>query len=709
MNKLIPLLILLISCLSLSGQSQKLDSLLSVVEKQDENEQVKNYWLITREMVKFDSALASNNYSKLKALVAKNNSEINRAMLAHANAYIEEFFGDVDRALEFYKNALFLFEAAGEIKYAGEVTQDLTFVYGQLQENKLSLQYAKKATQLFAKCGDSLNLIGAYSNVGRLYHLKGQLDSALIYLYKGIEVADYYNPPAKMEAKYRTNAANLFNNIGISYVQKKQPNNAVEFYKKALKIRISQKDTVEIANMYLNIGGVDFENENYARARNYLDSASAIFLKKQHIPGVILCKTNGAAISNLLEEYSQAISYAKEGLELSTQLDDKNNIATNNIHLGRAYASIGNNTLASRHFANAIKIADAQESKIIKSETYDAQYEVALKNLDYQTALQSRNSYFKLRDEMSEENKSRDISELETKYETRQKEQQIALQDAQISEQKAELERNQILLVAAALLLILLVTIGFLQRNRLKKKQQLKLREAEVRAREAEINATISSQEKERARYARDLHDGFGQMISVLNINLKNLEGSPKPDERQKVFENSSQVIDEMYGELKNICFDLMPQTLIKHGLESALNEFSGRVNQTGKIFVELNIFGLEERLTELQEISLYRISQEWVNNILKYSDASKITLQITRDESEITLLIEDDGMGFDQSLLSAGKGNGWRNLNTRAKLIHGELELETNPDHKGNVLIVNAPATLLRKEELDKNTMETV
>ena len=108
----------------------------------------------------------------------------------------------------------------------------------------------------------------------------------------------------------------------------------------------------------------------------------------------------------------------------------------------------------------------------------------------------------------------------------------------------------------------------------------------------------------------------------------------------------------------------------------------------------------MDERLSEIQEISFYRISQEWINNILKYSDAEKVTLQITRDEGEITLLIEDNGSGFDKNLLTQGKGNGWKNLNTRTNLIKGELELETHPDNKGNTLIVNAPRQLQHAEQ---------
>jgi two-component system, NarL family, sensor kinase len=145
-----------------------------------------------------------------------------------------------------------------------------------------------------------------------------------------------------------------------------------------------------------------------------------------------------------------------------------------------------------------------------------------------------------------------------------------------------------------------------------------------------------------------------------------------------------------------------MPQTLIHQGLAAALREFADRINGSGKVFVEVNIFGLEARLTELQEISIYRIAQEWVNNVLKYSDAKKVTMQVTCDDKEITLLVEDDGMGFDRELLLTSKGNGWKNMTSRANLIMGELDLDTQAGIRGNTLVMNASLTSKTpKEEL--------
>jgi len=207
------------------------------------------------------------------------------------------------------------------------------------------------------------------------------------------------------------------------------------------------------------------------------------------------------------------------------------------------------------------------------------------------------------------------------------------------------------------------------------------------------MQAIVKGQEDERNRFARDLHDGFGQMISALNLNLRGLQSVRGTDieNRMDIYNASSDILKNMHTELKNICFDLMPQTLLKHGLEAALMEFAQRINASAEKHVDVHVHGLNSRLSELQEISLYRITQEWVNNILKYSDARRITIQITRDETELTLIIEDDGMGFDQKVLKQGKGNGWRNIQARANLISGQIDVDTQPTMRGTSFILNA------------------
>ncbi len=517
-----------------------------------------------------------------------------------------------------------------------------------------ALDFYQKALDYEIKLTDSTGIAEAYNNIGVIHFYAGNVDKCLEYITKSIDVQERSNGTYAVLLKG-------YNNLGAIYQHyKKDYDSAFKYYDKTRELSKSLEEIRDWTIALNNLSGLFQVSGDLDKALSYSKQAYNVRVDQNNKEGMITSLITLSGIEQMRKNYSAAEDYLNKALNISRDIGSDQLTLQSYLHLSENYEMKG----------------------------------------DYKNALLFARNQISWKDSVFNESKDRAVSELETKYETEKKEQQIELQDAQLAEQSAELERNRVLLAASILAIIFIVAIAGLQRSRLRKKQQLKLQEAKLLAREAEINATISSQEKERARYARDLHDGFGQMISILNMNLKNLNEGAKPNERQEVFNASSKVIDDMYDELKNICFDLMPQTLIKNGLESALMEFVDRINQTGKITVELNTFGLEERLMEVQEISLYRISQEWINNILKYSDAQKVTLQITKDTDEITLLIEDNGSGFDKSLLTSGKGNGWKNLNTRSNLIQGVLELETLKDVKGNVLIVNAPVSIAMKKD---------
>lgn len=222
------------------------------------------------------------------------------------------------------------------------------------------------------------------------------------------------------------------------------------------------------------------------------------------------------------------------------------------------------------------------------------------------------------------------------------------------------------------------------------------------------MRAIVKSQEDERRRFAEDMHDGLGQLISSLHLNLTNLESiqSTQTEKRLEIFQTSRSIIEDMYGELKNICFNLMPQTLISSGIAEALKESANRINKSDKLYVSVKVYGLNKRLSELQEISIYRISQEWINNIIKYANAKRITLQITKDDEEITLMIEDDGIGFDISILHTGKGNGWKNISSRANLMKAAIHLDSTPVTRGSTFILNIP--LLSPQSVQSESLKS-
>ena len=205
-----------------------------------------------------------------------------------------------------------------------------------------------------------------------------------------------------------------------------------------------------------------------------------------------------------------------------------------------------------------------------------------------------------------------------------------------------------------------------------------------------EVTAVIASQEEERKRFAADLHDGLGQIISAVRLSLS------KENPQQSTVDHALALLNDMNVEIRNIAFNLMPQALMKDGLEQALQEFATRMNRTGKVHVSVQSFKVDTQLGTEQKIALYRVCQEWVNNVVKYGKGQNISIQLVQHIEELMLTIEDDGKGFDTNLLVLGQGNGWRNINSRIGLIKGTIEIDSEPGRQGTTVMISIPLLTL-------------
>lgn len=562
--------------------------------------------------------------------------------------------------------------------------------YQSIGDYDSALYYLRYALQIRLQQGDSVNLPKILNNIGICHDEKADYEEALKNYFQALQIAELHHD--------LHTSAMLLGNIGIVYKKQEDYEMVLKYYEKALDIYKQLDAEFGIAATTGNIGSVYLQLKDFHQAIAYSRKAQKLYEQlgySRYVPYVV---GNAAIASDSLSLKERAEMLYLQAIAGHQAHDNKYELAFQYKNLSSFYFQEKKLSKAQDYLNQSLVLAEAIGANEMLKDALKLGSEIYAGLMHFEKAYALHLKYEALKDSLFQIHKTRQIYELQTKYETEKKEQRIALQQSEIAEQTAENQRNLIFIGGLVCIIILLTVIFLLVRSRLRKQQMLIQREAEIRLREAHIETTIASQEKERTRFAKDLHDGFGQMISILNLNLKSLEDGDK--DRHTIFKRSTQVLEDMYQELKSICFNLMPQTLIQHGLEPAIREFAGRINATGKLFVATDVFGLDERLTDVQEISLYRIIQEWVNNIMKYSDADKITIQITRDEAELTLLIEDNGVGFDTSLLKIGKGNGWRNMQTRINLIKGELEIDSTPGVKGSALIVNARLALTPSEK---------
>lgn len=567
------------------------------------------------------------------------------------------------------------------------------------------------------------DLEGAALNyIGITHEAQGNYTDALSFELKALEMSRKSGDEAK--------TARLLNDIGIVHDEKGDWQKALEYYYEARRIFEQRKDTSNMAMVLSNIGIVLKAQKEYQQVIGYYREARQLYQQLNHKFGMAACDANLGSVYMMLERYDSALFYSLRANEAFEQQHVQQFLAMTLCNTGMTYDKLGQEGPAMNYLLRAQKLFESYDNKKelasvliylggvhrktgrvaeglnkverglamainigAKEQVQDAHREMAelyAAQGDYREAFREHQQYAIMKDSLFQQEKARQVAELQTLYETEKKENAIQqlTQENQLKDFRNT--RNELIIVLMTVLLLGLMGLGWLWRNRTQLKQEAEIASTRSELKTAQLKAVITSQEEERRRFAADLHDGMGQMISALRLNL-----SHDPVQQSKV-EEAVGILNEMNVEIRKIAFNLMPQVLMNSGLTEALTEFANRINRTGKVQISVQAFDLDGSMSAEQKIALYRIGQEWVNNVIKYSGASKISIQLVQHEDELVVTVEDNGSGFDASALYSSEGNGWKNINSRLGLIRGAIEIDSAPGRTGTTVVITVPTRQL-------------
>jgi len=204
----------------------------------------------------------------------------------------------------------------------------------------------------------------------------------------------------------------------------------------------------------------------------------------------------------------------------------------------------------------------------------------------------------------------------------------------------------------------------------------------------------IESQENERKRIAAELHDSLGQSLLVVkNYAAMALKEPKLPDKTQKQLQEISDSASTSIEEVRAIARALRPYQLDRFGLTKTLEDAAETASQSAHFQISTAVENIDGSFSPEAEISIYRIVQEWLNNVVKHARAQKARMVVRREDGLIRMILEDDGVGFDYDAVMkrSSAGLGLANLAERARLLGGTLKIETAPG-KGTRLSVELP-----------------
>ncbi len=587
-------------------------------------------------------------------------------------------FTNADTARHYGLNALSMAQSAGIDTLEAEALNFIGITHEAQGNYNDALDYELKALALLRKIGNDSKTANTLNNIGIVYDEKGDYKNALEFYFEARRIFERIQEPAKI--------AMVLSNIGIVLKAQKEYKQVVVYYHEALGIYKKLNNRFGVAACDANLGSVYFQLANYDSSLYYSLRSTREFEEQGNKQFLAMTLCNAGMAYDKIGNGKDADTYLIRAQKLNEEYDNKKELSAvltirASVHRksGRIADGIG---LARRALEIAEKIGAREQMMDAHKELSD----LMLAAHDFKGAYDERLAYQAVKDSTFQQEKSRQIAELQTAYETEKKENAIRLLTQENRVKDLQIGQNRILTIALVVILLGMTAFGFLWRNRMKLKQQAEIEMAKAAMKEGQLQAVITSQENERRRFAADLHDGMGQMISALRLNLSN---NPVP---VKKVEEAVDILNEMNVEIRKIAFNLMPHVLMTSGLTEALTEFANRINRTGLIHVTIQAFDVNTKMSEQQKVAMYRICQEWVNNVMKYSHANRISVQLVQHEQELVMTIEDNGNGFDTAALFKSDGNGWKNINSRLGLIHGSIDIDSTVGRQGTTFIVTVP-----------------
>jgi two-component system, NarL family, sensor kinase len=534
--------------------------------------------------------------------------------------------------------------------------------------------------------------------------------------------------------------AETYNNLGIVYWRWLNNEKVMEYYTKSLTINRAKKNIPGQIRNYMVIGnyyaqevpfvaGRDQKNTKFRHAIGHYNQALELLKQAPHprnLATTLQNKGNVYADTSFSEsDSSQALSNFRMSLVAFASLQDSVSIAGLEVSIGYVYEAYMDLNRALAHYQKALNLyrklhQDAYMFEVLRNlgNVYTSKKEYALARSSYaegmyyarrngdvyamsalsqnlaraNAALGQYNDAYRYLDssvvhlnKMYEENTNKFKQESEIKYETSQKESELKIKTVQR-------DGIMIVLIVALSLSIIIVLLSRQRQKTLgqlrEKEEGLHRKHVDELLKKQEINSLVSylnGQEEERKRVAEDLHDRLGSTLSATKLYLNSTQAS-----QSSSFIRASELLDQAVTEVREISHNLLSGTLSRFGLLQALEELKTMVSNTNQLKMDVFTNGVT-RLPTNVEIIIYRIIQELVSNILKHAHATEITVQLTRHTHELTLTVEDNGIGFDTGKKNPKSGIGLMNVESRVAALRGSFYIDSGKGN-GTTITINIP-----------------
>lgn len=554
-------------------------------------------------------------------------------------------------------------------------------------DKEASLVYLWKINQL--KTIDSVNTSKLYYRLGLVYNKIRQQDSALYFLFKALK---YNNSPiSELHAKINYRIAYVYDNLDKNNLE-------LNYLNKAISITKVMEDTNMLLYLYNSkatcfTGLQDSITYKIDSSLYYYKKALTLKTpsKKEQIRSLIN-QNIGAVYLGHHDNLDSAKHYFNKALNYKTSPRELANIY---MHKAIIASKNKNLKLAIKHYHNsksyASKINDLELLSYIEEDLSNL-YEQQSNN---ELALKHYKSFKTLNDSISKVEVLKNSEDIQTKYETEKKEKENIQLQADIKEQERQ---KRTLWVVSLIIIVFGFITAFLIYKNIKRKQKLAERNKELETQKlvaalkdqelASIDAMITGQEKERQRIANDLHDDLGGLMATIKLHFNAFKDKQSPE----LFNKTTTLLDDAYQKIRSIAHAKNSGVIANQGLLKAIKTMAQTISVSNQIQIQVHDHGLQKRLENSLELTLFRIIQELITNIIKHAHASEATIHLTNHDDVLNIMVEDNGIGFNPKHLSSKThGMGINSIDKRIDHLNGTMTIESEPN-KGTTIIIDIP-----------------
>lgn len=667
---------------------------------------------------------SENVDSLIEELQHKTKKKEKKEEIELLNELAFQFNKDENKSEEYAKKALQLSKDSGYSKGEGDAYIRLGIIAKNRGQYELSKENYFKALEIREKIKIKEPIVATYNNLGILFKQQGQFTLALNYFEKGLQNIDITVGDAEK--------AKILNGMAACYQHLGEYQRALELNDKVIEIREKLNDTIDKAKALITAGNIYqklrnftsgeakykeslsiFEMMNYdeGQAKSFINLGNIYYEQKELEKGLkcyqkamrlkdalpeddlaILYRNIGACYAEL-EKPDSALIFYNESKEIYQA--NQNNFGLSDIEssFGSLYLKLKQYPKALKHLTESLNIFKKNElsDPILKLHILKALSDAYSESGDLSAAFKFESQYSFLQDSISE--LSMNAANYKYSYEEERRENENLINQSRIQ----YLQKMQLIYVFIGVIILFIFAAGIaymaIQQQQRKRKMDREIDDLLWQQEITTSYARIEGQDEERYRIAQDLHDRLGSMLSTIKLYFSAIE--TKIDlvrlENREQFSKANQLLDDAFDEVRRVAHDMHSGVLKNFGLKAQLEELTGTINNTKQIKIELLVHKFYDRIEFKLEVNIYRIIQELLGNTLKHSKATKLSIQLSRFEDIIHILVEDNGVGFKEDAALEKGGIGLSGVQTRVKALNGSINIDSTIG-RGTSIAIDIP-----------------